>query len=172
VSADPLRLLWDALEAHGYQPHGKPYDFRARCPAHNGDNRTSFSVGVGADGRAVVWCHAHQCEAEKITAALGLSMADLFPDGHHRGRRYPLRPMKRSDFDGAARKVANVVYALEKLGERWTLMLACDCPYCGGPGTWLRADCDHVDVDCPAGCGPDEFTQGLLGRLSEKEKTG
>jgi hypothetical protein len=169
--SDPLRLVRDALEAHGYQPHGKEYEFRARCPGHDGDNRTSLSVAVGADGRAVLWCHVHHCDVEAITAALGLHVADLFPDGHHRGRRHPLRPARRSDFDGAARKVVNVLYALEKLEEPWTLMLACDCPYCGGPGAWLRAKREHVDVDCPAGCGPDEFTQDLLGRLSRKEAT-
>jgi hypothetical protein len=170
MSGDPLRLVWDALEAHGCQPRGKEYQFRARCPGHNGDNRTSLSVGIGADGRAVLWCHAHQCEVETITAALGLQVADLFPDGHHRGHRYPLRRLRRVDFQGAARKVVNVIFALEQLGERWQLMLTCDeCPYCGGPGAWLRAKNDHVDVDCPAGCDPQAFTNGLLGRLHEKE---
>jgi hypothetical protein len=170
VSGDPLRLLWDALEAHGCRPHGKPYEFRACCPGHDGDNRTALSVKVGADGRAVLWCHAHQCNVETITGALGLQVADLFPDGHHRGRRYPLRPVKRSDFRGGARHVANVLAALERLDEPWTLMLTSDCPYCGEPGAWLRASNDHVDVDCPGGCGPHEFTQALLGRLDDKEE--
>jgi hypothetical protein len=109
---------------------------------------------------------------EAITAALGLRVADLFPNGHYLGRRYPLQPVKRSDFDGTARKVANVLHALEQVGEPWTLMLTTNrCPYCGGPGAWLRADDDHVDVDCPAGCDAQAFTNGLLGRLHEKEKT-
>jgi hypothetical protein len=168
VSSDPLRLLWDALEAHDCRPRGKPHDFRALRPAHNGDNPTALQVVVGADGRALLWCHAHQCDIERITAALGLAVADLFPDGHHRGRRYPSRPVKRSDFDGTARTVANVLYALERLGEPWTLMLACDCTYCGGPGSWLRASREHVDLDCPAGCGPEEFTQALLARLNKE----
>ncbi len=111
MSAEPLRLLREALEEHGCQPRGKEYEFRARCPGHDGDNRTSLSVGIGADGRAVLWCHAHQCDVQTITAALGLSVADLFPDGHHRGRRYPLQPLRRSDFDGTARTVANVLHA-------------------------------------------------------------
>ena len=100
VSGDPLRLLWDALEAHGCEPHGAEYQFRARCPAHDGDNGSALSVRMGADGRAVLYCHAHQCSAEAITASLGLQVCDLFPDGHHRGRRYPLRLVARSDFDG------------------------------------------------------------------------
>ena len=109
MSGDPTRFLWDALEAHGCQPRGKEYEFRARCPGHSGDNPTALSVRVGADGRAVVFCLAHQCDVETITAALGLRVADLFPDGHHRGRRHPLRPMRRSDFQGAALGVVNVL---------------------------------------------------------------
>jgi hypothetical protein len=171
VSADPLRLLWDALEAHGCRPHGKEYEFRARCPGHDGDNRTALSVGVGADGRAVLWCHAHQCDAQTITAALGLSVADLFPDGHHRGRRYPLRPVRRSDFDGAARTVANVLYALEELDGGWQLMLASACPYCGSPGAWLRASSEgKADADCPSGCDANNYVGGLLGLLAEREE--
>ena len=92
MTSDPLRLVWDALEAHGCQPHGKPYEFRARCPSHNGDNPTSLSVRIGADGRAAPWCDAHQCDEETITAALGLRVADLFPAGHHRGRRHVAKP--------------------------------------------------------------------------------
>ena len=171
MSSDPLATLWNALEAADYRPRGKPYQFRARCPGHNGTNPTSLSVGVGADGRAVLYCHAYQCEPEAIVAALGLSMADLFPDGHHRGHRHPLRPLRRSDFDGTARKVANVFYALERIGEPWQLALTCRCPYCGHPGAWLRADGDHIDADCPNGCDAQAFTDGLLGRLSEKEET-
>jgi hypothetical protein len=170
VSGDPLRLVWDALEAHGYEPRGKEYDFRARCPAHEGDNPSSLSVGVGADGRALLNCFAHGCEAEAITAALGLTVADLFPDGHHHGRRDPVRPVKRSDFHGTARKVANVLYAFQQLDEEWTLMLTCRCSYCGGYGLWLRATDERVNVDCSGGCGPEEFTQALLGRLVEREK--
>jgi len=161
--SDPLRRLWDALEQHGCQPHGKD------CPGHDGDNRTSLSVRIGADGRAVLWCHAHQCDVETVTRALGLHVADLFPDGHHRGRRRPQRPVRRDDFQGAARDVANVLYTLEALGESWTLMLTCQCPYCRAGGAWLRADSTHVDVDCSGGCGPYEFEQALLGRLGAQE---
>jgi hypothetical protein len=168
--SDPLRTLWDALEGHGCRPRGEPYEFRARCPAHEGDNPTALQMAVGADGRALLWCHAHQCDVQAITATLGLQVADLFPDGHPRGRRYPLRPVMRSDFDGAAHKVANVLYALEQLDEEWTLMLTCRCPYCGKYGLWLRATDERVNVDCSGGCGPEEFTQALLGLLAKKEE--
>jgi hypothetical protein len=171
VSGDPLGLLRDALEAHVYGPHGTEYAFRSRCPAHDGDNRSALSVRVGADGRAVLYCHAHQCTAEAITASLGLRVSDLFPDGHHRGRRHPLRAVARSDFDAPARTLVNVLAALEVIDEPWRVLLTCDCPYCDHPGAWLRASRDHVDVDCPNGCGTTEFVQALLGRITDKETT-
>jgi hypothetical protein len=170
MSGDPLRVLWDALEAHGCRPHGLEYDFRACCPGHGGDNPSALKVAVGADGRALLWCFAHQCDVEAITAALGLQVADLFPDGHYRGRRHPLRPVRRSDFDGIALTVANVLHALEGLGVDWRLMIASDCPYCGGPAAWLRASRDHVDADCPGGCDSHNYVQGLLASLAKQQK--
>ena len=47
-------------------------------------------------------------------------------------------------------------------------MLTCRCPYCGGPGAWLRASNEQVDVDCEAGCDAHAFTQALLGHLNER----
>ncbi len=59
--------------------HGQ---WTARCPAHD-DRQNSLSVGEGEDGRTLLRCHAG-CDLDRITAALGLSPADLFPDkpGH------------------------------------------------------------------------------------------
>jgi hypothetical protein len=180
MSADPVRLVWDALEARDCRPHGRAFDFRARCPAHGGDNRSSLHVGVGADGRAVLWCFAHQCTVEAIVDALGIAVADLFPDGHQRAHRLPPRPVRRSDFTGPAHTVATVLYALEKAEQPWRLMLVSDCPYCGSPGAWLRARSPGhvlpnglhdvggaVDVDCPDGCDSDNYVQALLARLKE-----
>jgi hypothetical protein len=166
-----VQLVWAALKAGGYGPRGKPYEFRARCPAHDGDNPTSLAVRIGADGRAVLWCHAHQCDVREIVGALGLQVADLFPDGHHRGRRFPMRPVRRSDFTGAALTAANVLHGLEELEADWELMLTSRCPYCGSPGAWFRANRDHVDADCPEGCDANNYVHGLLGRRAEKEKT-
>ena len=47
--SDPLRTLWDALEARDCRPKGRAHDFRARCPAHDGDNPQSLHVSIGAD---------------------------------------------------------------------------------------------------------------------------
>jgi hypothetical protein len=49
----------------------------ARCPAHD-DDRSSLSVGVGDDGRALLHCHAG-CTTDAICAAVGLQTSDLFP---------------------------------------------------------------------------------------------
>ena len=105
---------------------------------------------------------------ETITAALGLRVADCSRTAIIAAGGYPLRPLRRSDFHGAALGVVNVLYALEQVGEPWQLMLTCACPYCGGPGAWLRASNEQVDVDCDAGCDAHAFTQALLGHLNER----
>ena len=52
-------------------------DWVSPCPAHK-DTKPSLSIGVGADGRALVHCHAG-CTPEAIMSTLGLTMADLMP---------------------------------------------------------------------------------------------
>lgn len=49
----------------------------ARCPAHD-DRRASLSISEGADGRALLHCHAG-CEIADVMRAIGLTMADLMP---------------------------------------------------------------------------------------------
>jgi hypothetical protein len=56
-------------------------EYRARCPAHNGNSDDSLSIKEGEDGRALLTCHAH-CEIEDILEALDLSMTDLFVKGN------------------------------------------------------------------------------------------
>jgi len=58
-----------------------------RCPAHH-DRENSLSVGTGDDGRILLKCFAG-CDTAQIIAALGLTMADLFParrEGRGRGQ--------------------------------------------------------------------------------------
>lgn len=50
----------------------------ARCPAHP-DRSPSLSIREGSDGRTLLHCFAG-CELQAIVAALGLRLADLFPD--------------------------------------------------------------------------------------------
>ncbi len=57
--------------------------WEARCPAHE-DAHASLSLTTGEDGRVLVKCHAG-CPTEAIVAAVGLTMADLFPPKDHTG---------------------------------------------------------------------------------------
>ncbi|MGD0511185.1 MAG: CHC2 zinc finger domain-containing protein, partial [Candidatus Micrarchaeaceae archaeon] len=50
----------------------------ARCPGHP-DKTPSLSVCTGDDGRTLFHCKAG-CQTEKVCAALGIKMADLFCD--------------------------------------------------------------------------------------------
>jgi putative DNA primase/helicase len=52
-----------------------------RCPGHD-DRTPSLSVHKGANGRVLLKCHGG-CPTEKVVAALGLTMADLFDDRPH-----------------------------------------------------------------------------------------
>jgi hypothetical protein len=49
----------------------------ARCPVHD-DRRASLSIAQGDDGKALVMCHAG-CDTSAILAAIGMTLADLFP---------------------------------------------------------------------------------------------
>jgi len=51
--------------------------YSALCPAHD-DHEQSLSVSEGKDGRVLLKCH-RGCKTENIVAAIGLTMADLFP---------------------------------------------------------------------------------------------
>lgn len=65
-----------ALDARGYEPKPSGEGYVARCPAHE-DRVPSLSLTAGADGRALVKCHAG-CEFGAIVAGLGLAARDLF----------------------------------------------------------------------------------------------
>lgn len=51
----------------------------ACCPAHE-DSDPSLAVHELQDGRILVHCFAG-CSASEVVASVGLSLADLFPDG-------------------------------------------------------------------------------------------
>lgn len=69
----PLQRILERLPSS----RGGDGQYTARCPAHD-DREPSLSIGEGTDGKALVKCHAG-CPVEAVVAALGLSMADLFP---------------------------------------------------------------------------------------------
>ena len=66
----------------GVQRAGKGW--LAYCPAHDDQHKRSLSVGVGDDERTLVNCHAAGCQAEQITAAVGMTLADLAPPSDNR----------------------------------------------------------------------------------------
>jgi hypothetical protein len=179
--SDPLQLVWDALHARDCQPHGALHDFRARCPAHDGENPDALHVSARADGSPRFWCFAHQCEYEQIARAIGIELRDLFPAGHHRARRRRLLDARRADFTGHARTFANVLAGLEIVGVGWYLELRCDCPYCGSAAAVLQASPGFMLLSCPGddyaerlgytACTLDQFTQALAGRVEEQRRT-
>jgi 5S rRNA maturation endonuclease (ribonuclease M5) len=77
VTATPLGRLVDALTAAGCDPRPSGGGFEARCPAHE-DRRPSLSLSEGAEGQALVHCQAG-CGVADVLAAVGLTLADLFP---------------------------------------------------------------------------------------------
>jgi len=122
--ADPILAVRAALEQRGCDPHGPQHAFRARCPGHDGENRDALSVTEGADRRVLLWCHAHRCEPERIVAAIGLAMSDLFAPGHRRARRgHPPKQVaalgQQDDLEDARRELEELL-ALPSVGLRLT----------------------------------------------------
>jgi hypothetical protein len=70
--SEPIDRLLDRLE--GVARAGTTT--MARCPAHD-DRVASLSVSEGDDGRVLVHCHAG-CTIERIVAAVGLELRDLY----------------------------------------------------------------------------------------------
>jgi hypothetical protein len=73
VNASPIENLLSRLAGVKKAKGG----WTARCPAHD-DKRPSLSVAQGKDGAVVIKCHKG-CDTSAVLAALGLTLADLFP---------------------------------------------------------------------------------------------
>lgn len=56
-----------------------PNQYTALCPAH-ADDSPSLAVKILEDGRTLIHCHAG-CGGSDIMNAVGLSLADLYPEG-------------------------------------------------------------------------------------------
>lgn len=68
----------EILERYHAEPFRlRPGTWRARCPAHD-DSTPSLSIWLGRDGRLMIGCWAG-CAKDRILAAKGLTMRDLFP---------------------------------------------------------------------------------------------
>ena len=92
--ADDSTAPIDRLLAHleGVKQTG-PDRWIARCPAHE-DRRPSLSIRELPDSTLLVKCWAG-CGAADVVAAVGLSLADLFPCNPKNSP--PLRPRERWD---------------------------------------------------------------------------
>ena len=69
----PVDVLLAQLE--GVRKAGKGWS--ARCPAHQ-DRSASLAIGEGDNGGVLLHCFAG-CTVHEITAAVGLTVSDLFP---------------------------------------------------------------------------------------------
>lgn len=77
----PVETVVSRLDARGCRPRKDGKGWSAFCPVHERDgskaHKPSLSIDQGADGRALLCCHAG-CKTDAILEALGLSMVDLF----------------------------------------------------------------------------------------------
>jgi 5S rRNA maturation endonuclease (ribonuclease M5) len=80
-----------------------PSGWQAHCPAHD-DRNASLSIATGGNGGTVIKCHAG-CDTEKIVAAMGLHMADLFPPKAEGQSRKKRQIEKTYDYTDAAGKL-------------------------------------------------------------------
>src|SRR4030095_1623732 len=73
--------------------------FSARCPSHE-DRKNSLTI-TEADGKILIKCFAG-CDAQSVTAAVGLKLSDLFADQKDRPRDPVVKQYIYSDEDGRA----------------------------------------------------------------------
>jgi hypothetical protein len=171
---DPMRRMWDLLDAANCSPEGEPHDFIAICPAHQGERR-NLAVTEGVDGRVLLNCLAHGCDWRAITNALGVDGRALFRLGHKKGKQrgYHEKPAPvRSLSAGAA-----FIDSLTLAGYRWNAAVMLDeCPFCMAEHCVLRvfdgegSDRFVVSVDCVDGCGADEVRRAVETRAAIAEK--
>jgi hypothetical protein len=157
VGHDPLRAVWDALEAAGCDPKGDPWKFTALCPGHD-DSDPSLSVTEGADQRVLLHCFAGCDTGRKVLPALGLTWADLFPDGHRRaGRRRHLPKPAVTSGD----PVVEVLAALNAVGIGYhrtlspVMFVADRCPGCDErrpAALWIANEDGRALLTCWNGC--------------------
>ncbi len=169
-STDPRHTVWQALDRHGYQPHGEPHQFRARCPLHNGDSADSLAVNIGADGRALLYCFRCGRSGPEIAVAVGLTPYDLFPAGHRRGNPFQTLPeASRSEFAGNARTAANVLLGLDQAGLLSRIeIIARECPYCGRLQARVVIPNEGKPfIHCGSGCSWRGFSLALAGLVAE-----
>lgn len=74
---NPIDKVLQALDQHGKQPFKRGKGWRALCPAHD-DHHPSLDITETPTGKVLLKCWSHDCNVKQITAAIGLSVGDLF----------------------------------------------------------------------------------------------
>jgi hypothetical protein len=65
---------------HGHELKSNRGGFITTCPLHR-DRRPSLQISCAQDGRtALVFCHSCKGRTQQILAAVGLTLADLWPE--------------------------------------------------------------------------------------------
>ena len=67
--------LLEKLDGVKQVAHGR---WRAKCPAHDGENPSALSIGETSDGVTLLKCFAG-CSVSDVVQAVGLELHDLFP---------------------------------------------------------------------------------------------
>lgn len=109
MSVDNLLSRLEAVKGG----HGR---WIARCPAHD-DRSPSLSIRELDDGRILVHCHSG-CSPSDVTAAVGLGMTDLFPDGplYHKAKGVLRHNERRAYYEA----VVEIAIADIEAGTRMT----------------------------------------------------
>lgn len=93
--------------------------WKACCPAHD-DRDPSLSIREADDGKVLLHCWAG-CDTESITAAIGLTICDLFPVVHGNSRG----PVRRGPSKAAQQFEATVIsIAVEQMRQGKSLSAA------------------------------------------------
>lgn len=95
-----LQTLLDALSVRKLRPAGRDR-YRAVCPVCGERNPNTLSVGLTADGAVLLKCFKLGCGVESICTALGLEVADLFPQPERQAA-----PMRRPRLVSAQQALA------------------------------------------------------------------
>jgi len=102
---------------------------KCACPAHE-DNTESLSVTEGADGKVLIHCFAG-CKTEDVVARMGLTMADLMPNGAAYtngnqktplGARVPQGGFSKPKKERAKTKLGAIVATYDYVDESGTLL--------------------------------------------------
>ena len=88
-------------------------EYAAYCPAHD-THHHSLAIGIRSDGAYLLYCRAG-CSSADVAGAVGLSLADLYPDGAMAER---IAPMKTPAHVEVHRAVIEIAEETRKRGER------------------------------------------------------